>query len=120
MSEIRNVTVDQGGVFVEIYEHRDDAGELVDVTGYEARLQIREDVEDDEAVLELTDGAGITVGTNDGLFTVRATATQTAALEIETGVYDLEILPAGEEADAIRLAEGIVFVSRNVTRPPVP
>lgn len=119
-AEKRNITIEKGAVLVEIFELLDDAGAPVDVSGYTARLQIRADFEDEDPALELDQTGGITVGGEDGRFTVRATATETAALELETGFYDLEILPAGEEADAIRLAQGVVYVAPNVTRPAIP
>lgn len=115
-AELRDLVVEQGAVLEEIFVLLDDAGAPVDVTGYTARLQIREDLEDTDPALELTETGGITVGAADGAFTVRATATQTAALALETGFYDLEVLPAAAENDAIRLAQGTVYVEPNVTR----
>lgn len=117
---LRDLIIEAGARLIEAFVHVDAAGDPVDVTDYTARMQVREDY-DLDPVLDLTSAAGdIDVGTDDGTFTVEVSAVETAALTIETGYYDLEILPAGDEDDAIRLARGPVNVLPNVTRPAVP
>lgn len=86
----------------------------VNVTGYTAALQIRSLPESASTVLSLSSGSGITVGTNNGLFEVHATATQTRAIDEGTYFYDIEITsPTGI---VTRLAQGQVIVSAEVTR----
>jgi hypothetical protein len=68
----------------------------VDVTGFSAKLQARETAASVTTLFSVTNGAGITVGTTDGKFTISMTATNTAALTPSVGVYDFEITaPSG-------------------------
>lgn len=88
----------------------------VNLTGYTARMQIRRKLTDEDVVLELTTANGGIVITNaaQGRFTLNATATQTEALEIRSGVYDVEFVSG---ATVTRLLQGAVTVSPEVTRP---
>lgn len=116
-----DLVLERGAKFDVEFAWTDDAGVAHDVDGYTARMQVREDIGDDgDPILDLTSAAEITVDGPAGSFLVEIPATDTADVAIDTGYYDLEILPGGVEADAIRLAEGRVFVSPNVTRPVVP
>lgn len=117
-----DLVLERGAKFAVEFAWTDDEGVAHDVDGYTARMQIREDIGDDaDPILDLTSAAGdITVDGAAGTFLVEVPATDTADVAADSGYYDLEILPAGVEADAIRLAEGRVFVSPNVTRPPAP
>ena len=63
----------------------------IDVTGYSARLQARETADAATALVDLSNGSGITVGTTDGLFTISMSATDSAAVAAFVGVYDFEI-----------------------------
>lgn len=84
-----------------------------DLTGYTARMYIREDIESADIILSLTtENGGITLGGTAGSITLLATATQTAALEILTGVYDLELVNG---STVTRLLSGIITVSEEVT-----
>lgn len=111
----RNLLIFQGGTFTDVITWR--AGsppEPVDLTGCSARMQVRADVTSDEVLLDLSTGAGITLGGATGRVTTHIHATDTAALTWAEGVYDLEI----EFGDGTvrRLTEGMVRVSPEVTR----
>lgn len=92
----------------------------IDLTGYTAKMQIRKDKDDATVILELTDGAGITLGDAAGTVQVYITATQAAtvyaALLSSKGVYDLELLPGAVVDDTWRFIEGRVFVDGEVTK----
>lgn len=89
-------------------------GEPADLTGYAARLQMRETVDAAEPFVSLTDGDGITVDEEAGTLDVYLSDDDTAALTVRRGVYDLEIEPAG--GDTVRLYAGKVRISPEVTR----
>lgn len=86
----------------------------VNVTSYTAALQLRSLPESPTAVLSLTSSSGITVGTTNGLFAVRATAIQTA--NIDEGIYYYDIEITSPTSVVTRLAQGQIVVSAEVTR----
>ena len=108
------LTIYQGATYRKRFRWRA-GGLLVDLTGCEARMQVREEVESATAVLTLTtaDG-GIVLGGDQGTIDLEISDEATAAIAWEGGVWDLEIaLPNG---DVTRLLMGSVSVSKEVTR----
>lgn len=87
-----------------------------DLTGYTARMHIREEIDSDTPILELTSDAGdITISPADGQITVTITDDVTATLDFELAVYDLEI-EDGTGDVTTRLIEGEVELIKEVTR----
>ena len=85
----------------------------VNLTGYSARMQIREDY-DSPVTLELTtENNRLVVGNKNGNVDLLVTASETTALTIDNGIYDLELVN-GEEV--IKLALGKVKIVPEVTR----
>lgn len=108
------LTIYQGSVFSEVITWSP-GGTLADLTGYSARMQIRSRV-DGQIIADLTtDNGKIAINGAAGKVTLTLTAVETAAI-VTGGVYDLELLPAGENADAIRILEGVVTLSKEVTK----
>ena len=90
---------------------------FVDLTGCKARMQIRPDI-DSSTVLEefTTEDGGIILGGTAG--TIRFAildATETAAIDWDGGVYDLEII-FSDNVTVLRKIYGSVKVSPEVTR----
>lgn len=108
-----NITIEQGARWTRVLTVETD-GEAWNLTGYSARMQIRKKVGGDLYV-ELTVGDGITLGGAEGTITLTIGATDTAALDFSSGRYDLELIPASGEDDAIRLLQGTVTLSKEVT-----
>lgn len=109
----RDIVIEKGATFRLNLVLTDAAGVLMDLTGYQGRMQVREAVATETPALDLA-GAQFTFGA-DGRCQVKAAATLTTALTITQGVYDLEIESPAGEVD--RLLEGKVKVKLNVTRP---
>lgn len=87
----------------------------VDLTGCTARMQIRLDVGSPVVIAELlTQNAGIVLNTTPGQVDLYISATNTAAFNFDTAVYDLEIMFSS--GDVCRLIEGEVVLSLEVTR----
>jgi len=84
------------------------------ITDYTAKLHIREKTEG-PLIKELKDGAGITITGAEGKIQLALTATETSALQITNGVYDLE-LTSPAPAKVTRLIEGDITVTSEVTR----
>lgn len=118
-----NFTVGQGETWNPTLTLTDSAGALVNLTGYTARLTIRETYASESALISLTtENGGITLGGAAGTIALLATATQTAALVVPDSpgtppskrlVYDLELVTG---AVVRRYLQGAFIVTREVTR----
>jgi hypothetical protein len=87
----------------------------VDVSNFQARLQIREHISDADPVLAISDVDDITVGTTDGAFEIVITDEETAVLDYHSpAFYDFEVESTGGEVT--RLLHGRAGLSREVTR----
>jgi len=85
------------------------------LTGYIARMSIRENIDDTTAILELTSAGGdITITLANAAVTVTISATVTATLDFEEAFFDLELEDTG--GVVTRLVEGKVLLSDEVTR----
>jgi hypothetical protein len=111
-----NITIEQGATFTLPITISDD-GVLRDLTGYTARMKIKETVDDIAVLLSLTTENGrITIAadqvTDKGELSLLVTAADTAALDFTSGVYDLEIISG---STVTRVLEGKVKLSLEVT-----
>jgi hypothetical protein len=110
-----DILIEQGATFMLSAIWRDAGGSPIDLTGYTARMQVRQKVTSANAELSLTSQAGdITLGDEAGTIVVLVSAGDTAALSIRRGVYDLEL--ESTSGVVTRLLEGVVTVSPEVTR----
>lgn len=92
-------------------------GTPVNITGYTARMQVRESYDAGTAIVSLTNGSGITLGGTAGTIGLSLSATATAALDGTPNVqsiYDLELVSG--TGYVTRLVEGRFMVYPEVTR----
>jgi hypothetical protein len=115
MAVAYNVVIDQGADWFLNVNYDNPDGTPVNLTGYTAALQLRSLPTDPTSVLSLTTGAGITITGATGLIAIRATATQTRAIDEGIYYYDLEIT-APSTAVVTRIIQGQADVSPEVTR----
>lgn len=109
-----HITIEQGATFSPVFTWKDENGTLINLIGYTARMQIRENLEDTAFIHEATtENGGITLGDAAGTITLNITATDTAAFTFDTAVYDLELISG---ANVTRLLKGDVTLSLEVTR----
>jgi hypothetical protein len=109
-----NLLIEQGSTFKHKLKLRDKAGAL-NLAGYTARMQIRRTVSDSAVLLELTTENGrIVIDAPAGTIELVVDAADTAALNFQSAVYDLETESAGGEVR--RILQGNVLLSREVTR----
>lgn len=107
------VKIKKGTTYEHVFTYVNSAGVAVNVTGYTARMQIRETVDAVAYIYQALSGGDITVGGADGKITLSIPATTTAAWTFASGVYDVEIIsPTGKVI-------GLVGVSRVTTTPEV-
>jgi len=89
----------------------------VNLTGYTARMQVREKHTSTALQLGLnTENGGILLGGAAGTITIKATATATGALVAKNYVYDLELLYGGPTGTITRIIEGNFIVTPEVTK----
>lgn len=108
-------TIYQGATFSRVLTWKDEAGTLINLTGFTARMHIRTSKDAAAPFVTLTtENGGITLGGALGTITLAIAAAATAILSEESGVYDLELVSG--TGVVTRLLEGAVTVSKEVTR----
>jgi hypothetical protein len=111
---IYNATIDQGATWSVTVTYTDSNGTPINLTGYTAAMQVRQQYSSADADLTLTSpSGGIVITPLTGVIVITMTATQTAALEEGYYVYDVE-LTSGSYKD--RLIQGQLTVAPEVTR----
>jgi len=112
-----NITIEQGATFRKQLIWNAAGGGPNDLTGYTARMQIREKVSDTSPTVDITTAnSGITLGGTAGTIDLFISDVATDAITFQSGVYDLEMVDTGGSGDVTRLIEGVVTVSKSVTR----
>lgn len=117
MAATVNLEADQGATFVKkfIWRVNNATPEEVDLTGYTARMHLREAIDSTETVLELTTENGrVTLGGTDGTIDLLIDATDTTGVTAATYRYDLELVSSG--GVVTRLIEGKFKFTPEVTR----
>ena len=92
-----DIVIQQGETFSRVFTYQNSAGTAINLTGYTARMHIRDRAESSSLVLELTNGnSRIALGGVAGTVTLTIAATDTVNLPSEfQGVYDLELISGG-------------------------
>lgn len=107
-----DIYIEKGTTFRRVFTLREDDDSLFDLAGYSARLQVRERATDPDTLADWT--GQLTLDEETSTITLALTDDETAALDFDRGLYDLEIESAGGETT--RLLEGAVTCSAEVTR----
>lgn len=107
-----NLTVEQGATFVKRLVWRDKAKRPISLSGYTAKMQIRESASSATVLFELSTANGRISMPGSGVIEMTIAVADT--FNVKNGVYDLMLYaPSGQQ---IRLVEGKVVVSPGVTR----
>ena len=124
MSQRYDFEIIQGSRLTKIFTLTLD-GAVFSLVDYNARLQIRERVSDEAALLSLDSLAEIGLGSTrlvvveaTGLIVLALEAADTATLDFGLAAYSLEIytVVAGEDDTVERLLHGYVTLSKDVNR----
>lgn len=108
-----NPTIERGATWRKTITVQDANGAAVSIT--DMRMTIRQSVDHDAAALELTTNNGrVAIDGAAGSGTLVISDTDTAALSIDYGVYDVEIVETNGSVQ--RILEGSVTISPEVTR----
>jgi hypothetical protein len=110
----KDLTIYQGATFSQVIYLKNPDGTAVNLTGYAARMQAREEVYSANYYLNLTtENGGIAIDATAGKITLNMAAADTAQLKISEGVYDLEIVSG---SNVSRILSGGLILSLEVTR----
>lgn len=118
MAELRDITMDQGSTFNPVFILRNPDKSLFNLTGYTARMQVRQTY-DSDAILSLSTTNGqLQLTPTHGRVRLNLVPADTTPLsftgEAFEGIYDLELeSPAGV---VTRVAQGSFTINREVTR----
>jgi len=113
-----DIVIEQGSAFTMNVQALNENKTVKDLTGYDARMQIRSSITSSGTLLSATTSGGqITINAPGGIVMVRVGADVTAVLTFNDAVYDLEVYKSGDVTEVIRLVEGFVSLSPEVTRP---
>lgn len=111
---VNNLRIDQGSRLRFTFRVLDN-GSPADLSGYTARMQIRASVSSTDVLAEYTTANNmLVISPGDSTVTITVPSSETEDYNWTTGVYDLEIVSGSN--DAIRISEGWVKVSPQVTR----
>lgn len=121
---VYNIVADQGATFAQTLTWKDAEGAAINLTGYTARMQVRDKYSSAAAALSLTTENGrIALGGAAGTIDLLVAAADMAALEVpnvpgtppsKAFVYDLEMIAASGRVTKLLL--GTFTVRREVTR----
>lgn len=108
------IQAEQGATLTLSMTWKDPAGQVIDLTGYTARLQVRRSATaSGDPLLEATEGDGITLGGTAGTIAIEISADAMAGLPAGDLRYDLELVSGSQ---VTRLIEGVFKVSPEVTK----
>lgn len=109
------LTIEQGATLSLVLTYKDSSGNLVNLTGYTARMSLRSTFDAAAAILSLTtENSRISLGGAAGTITLTVSATDTAALTApQSGVYDLELVSG---STVTRLIQGTFTVTPEATK----
>jgi hypothetical protein len=109
---IYNTAIDQGATWTVNIVYTDYNGDPVNLTGYTARMQLREKFTSDAVLTLTTSNGGLTLTPLTGGIAVIATAAQTEVIPAGFYLYDLELTSGSE---ITRLIQGQITVRAQVT-----
>lgn len=110
-----DLTIEQGATFRKTFRWRDSTNTPIDLTGYTARMQIREEYDSSNYIIELTTAnGGIAITEAEGVVDLFISDSNTAAITNKRGVYDLELITPS--AEVIKFIKGAVIIIEEVTK----
>jgi len=107
-------TADQGATFSQVITWKDSTNSPIDLTGYTARMQIRQKVTSSVSLSLTTENNRITLGGDAGTIALSITSSDMADLPAGSYTYDLELVSVS--GDVSRLLMGTFVVRSEVTR----
>jgi hypothetical protein len=107
--------IEQGATWRKQTTYKDSNLVPYDLTGFKAKMQARRSYAAPDPIIDLTtENGGITLGGTAGTINLFLSATQTAALYVYQGIYDLDLISPG--GDVLRYLQGYIDISQGVTK----
>ena len=123
-----NFTIEQGATLDFEIAYKDSASVAIDLTDYQARMQVRPNVGSSEVFFTLSSslspcGTGLNMSGSDslnpptsGTIGIHLSAVSSSQLDFDKAVYDLEISSGSGNCYVVtRVLEGKIKLSKNVT-----
>lgn len=108
-----DIIVEQGATFDIVLTWKDAKRDLIDLTGWTAKLQVRDYPGSGDVLLEMsTENGQIVLGGVAGTIRLVLSMTETAALSFNDGKYQLELYPPASQAE--RLLKGRFIIDKEV------
>ena len=114
-----DIKIEKGATYNKTWLYKDSTLQGIPLTGYEARMQVRERKDSTAFIIELTSVGGDIIledASELGRVDVRIGADATDLLNVSTATYDLELYMPADVTEVIRLVEGAVIIKTGVTR----
>jgi hypothetical protein len=105
-----NFTIDAGGTLIREFIYKDAEGQTIDITGYQARAQVRK-----STFKELVFASVPVIDPETFVITMTWTAAQTSLLVDSNYVYGLEIYDE-ESGDVAVLTRGVLTVNQEIVK----
>lgn len=118
-------TIEQGATTSFQLQYSDSDGNPVDLTGYQARMQIRETIPSTVIICSLSssldsDGTGLNLSGSSGTLPLASgsigvyiSAASSSNFDFDSAVYDIELVDGSE---VVRLVQGRIKLDKEVTR----
>lgn len=118
-------TIEQGATTSFQLQYSDSDGNPVDLTGYHARMQIRETIPSTVVICNLSssldsDGTGLNLSGSSGTLPLASgsigvyiSAASSSNFDFDSAVYDIELVDGSE---VVRLVQGRIKLDKEVTR----
>jgi hypothetical protein len=111
MAAVANLSIDQGATFTSDITVKDMNGNVFDLTGYTASAKLAKGYSSTRT--RTTISTTFATDRTTGVLTISLTANQTATLDAERYVYDVEITSGS--GSVTRVLEGIITVRPEVS-----
>jgi len=107
--------IEQGATFKHTLTLKDASDSLINLTGYSAEMDLRKNQDDSSEVITLTVANNrITMGGSAGTVVLEISASDSSALLVGDGVYDIDLTDSNGKVD--RIMEGTFSIRGNVSR----
>lgn len=109
-----DIVIEQGSTFDVLLTWTDENAVPIDITGFSARMDIRDEIDDAAVILSLVSPTDIVLGDAAGTIQLIIVDSVTEAFSFDDAVYDLELVSGGGVVR--RILRGNITLSKEVTR----
>lgn len=98
-----DLEIDKGATYNKTFYWKDSAGAAIDMTGYTAKMHIKQNISSTTVIAELTtENGGITITPLEGKIELYISDEDTALITQLSGVYDLNLMLSGDLKKFVR------------------